>query len=276
MLSNWQALRLYLARKALDPGALAVFGTVWLIYSGIRALANEYGLADSSQEVLQIDRWLGAGSSPTERLQAAVYVPGDFGWIDYLAFAIHLSYFLVPFGAGIGIWFFSKYRGGSPEFVDYVAGTGVVLFGGVLINFLIPTAPPWLQARVDGDLEIVRLLPLLVADVSGDRLNGIVGADPNSRAAMPSLHVGITALVVLFLGRMRLLLGVVAMVYVVAMALSLMYLGEHYLIDLIVGSLLALLGLYAIRCGWPYQLVARIVPPVRSPAPSLEASQSDD
>lgn len=59
-------------------------------------------------------------------------------------------------------------------------------------------------------------------------------------AAMPSLHAGAALLVALFLWpAVSRLWRVVLLGYAVAMALTLVYTGEHYVVDIVAGWLVA-------------------------------------
>ena len=56
---------------------------------------------------------------------------------------------------------------------------------------------------------------------------------------MPSLHMSITVVVALFMWRYHWLAGVASALYAMAMAFSLVYLGEHYVVDLLAGAAMA-------------------------------------
>ena len=66
--------------------------------------------------------------------------------------------------------------------------------------------------------------------------HGTAGGNPF--AAMPSLHFALTVLVVLALWR-RPKLRAAAVLYLAAMGFTLVYGGEHYVIDLLVGAAVA-------------------------------------
>ncbi len=57
---------------------------------------------------------------------------------------------------------------------------------------------------------------------------------------MPSVHMAVTFVVVLALWRERRALAVIGALYAAAMALALVYLGEHYAVDVLAGVLVAL------------------------------------
>ena len=63
-------------------------------------------------------------------------------------------------------------------------------------------------------------------------------AGGNPFAAMPSLHSALTVLIVLALWRWR-KLRAPAVLYLAAMGFTLVYCGEHYVIDLLVGAAVA-------------------------------------
>jgi membrane-associated phospholipid phosphatase len=64
---------------------------------------------------------------------------------------------------------------------------------------------------------------------------------PNAVAAMPSLHMGVTFAVYLFARDVNRRIARVLLIYSVLMGFSLVYLGEHYAIDVIVGAACALI-----------------------------------
>jgi membrane-associated phospholipid phosphatase len=69
----------------------------------------------------------------------------------------------------------------------------------------------------------------------------------NPVAAMPSLHAAIPMMLALFFWtRVRWWLRVVLVVYVLAMGLTLVYAGEHYVIDVLVGWLYAAISVFAV------------------------------
>src|SRR3989304_10550594 len=57
----------------------------------------------------------------------------------------------------------------------------------------------------------------------------------NPVAAMPSLHMAISVVVLLIAMRVNWTLGAIALLYNGGMAFSLIYLGEHYLVDILAG-----------------------------------------
>jgi hypothetical protein len=108
-------------------------------------------------------------------------------------------------------------------------------------SLVFPAAPPWLATQNGylGELsrvlgQTINFLPERV-DVPSlyNQLN------PNPVAAIPSLHAAYPLLVLLFALRFFGRRALVAGVYVLAVWLALIYLGEHYAIDVFLGAVYA-------------------------------------
>ena len=113
------------------------------------------------------------------------------------------------------------------------------MFGlSALVHMLLPTAPPWLAAKVGTMGPMARVLE----DQSGNIAPGAYAAGTavagNPVAAMPSVHVAWTTLACLvFPGRRKW-----RWLYPMGMTLALMYLGEHFLVDGLAGAAIGLLA----------------------------------
>jgi membrane-associated phospholipid phosphatase len=124
---------------------------------------------------------------------------------------------------------------------------------GALFYWAIPTAPPW-WASAQGRLEDARTVhvrrmmieygPEFWGDLWGP-LYDVLGGNP--LAAMPSLHFASSLMGAHLLSEVDPYAGAVGWTYVVALGLALVYLGEHYLIDLIAGAAFT----EAVRAGAP-------------------------
>lgn len=185
---------------------------------------------------LDADRWL-FGEVPSISLQHAFHDPGVAHWYDFAAFAVYLSHFFVTLAVLAILWKVSHRR--FREYRTLVVALATVGFAAYV---LFPAAPPWLAAY-EGHIEAV---PRAIAGMWTE-----VGIAPaaalfenrgefyNQEAAVPSLHAAYPMLLLLFFwgaGRWaRIGLGA----YVVAMALTLVYTGEHYVSDVLAGWLAA-------------------------------------
>jgi membrane-associated phospholipid phosphatase len=216
-------------------GAWALYFVGFAVFAYARGLADETGLRAGFGYAIDLERGVFGGEVPTLLLQRALYTPGSGGVLDGAAVAVHLSYFVVPHGLALLLWMTRR-----AKFGRYALELLGAAYLGLAASFLLPTAPPWLAGQ-SGHLPFVHRL---VHDV----LNGvdpslyrqgydIVGT--NAVAAMPSLHMAMTAIVVVGAWRLGRAFGLVATAYAIAMAFSLVYTGEHYGVDVLAGVVTA-------------------------------------
>jgi membrane-associated phospholipid phosphatase len=117
----------------------------------------------------------------------------------------------------------------------------------------IPTAPPWWAAargRFDDGrpLRVRRMMIEYGSQFWGDRwgaLYDVLGGNP--LAAMPSLHFATSLMAAHLLSEVGPVAGAVGWAYAATLGLALVYLGEHYAVDLIGGAALAA----GVRTGVP-------------------------
>jgi membrane-associated phospholipid phosphatase len=216
--------------------AFLPYGLVWLVFSFLRSLADETSVPLRTDQVTAIERALFFGETPTIWLQEHLFEPGVIHWYDYATTFVHWSYFFVPHIAAILIW-----RKSPALYNRYLLATMITLFVGLLVYFLSPAAPPWLTADAAPQTDIFRVMVSVGRSINSslfDRTYGVLG-DPNPVAAMPSLHEAITFMLFWFARHHSRWLATLAFLYALAMAFALVYTGEHYVLDVLVGSAIA-------------------------------------
>lgn len=209
----------------------ALYTIAFVVFAHLRTLADEAGLGVHYSYVAEIDGAL-FGEVPSLWLQRHLYVPGTLGAVDVAAVAVYASYFLVPHLVAFGLW-----RRNLDAFRRYAIQIVATCYAGLAVAFAAPTAPPWLAGQVGELPYVARVVKDVVSDDAHRRGYEIVGANPV--AAMPSLHMALTVVIVFAAWRLSRAAGIVAGVYAVAMGLSLVYLGEHYVVDIAAGALTA-------------------------------------
>ncbi|CAN5366774.1 hypothetical protein BH23CHL1_BH23CHL1_27030 [soil metagenome] len=249
----------FLLAGAILAEPLARYATAWLAFSLLRGIADDAGLPDRGGLFASADSWIGFGVTPTERLQNLLYTSGQLGIIDQAAIWIHASYYFVPHLIAIGIWWSCR-KNGMQLFDTYLRATIAVMAAGVLLYVLLPTSPPWLESNGSSQLDVTRIVHAANSNptVSREQIYTIF-TDPNPIAAMPSLHTAITVLAAWALWRRNRPLGMLAAVYAMAMGLALVYLGEHYVIDVLAGA--ALTGIVVVIIQRRDVPVGRLLPP---------------
>jgi hypothetical protein len=137
-------------------------------------------------------------------------------------------------------------------FPQFLIALLLVSYLGLAVYALLPTAPPWLAAQ-EGHIEGVEKATRQIADrlAPGRYEAGATLAGSNEVAAMPSLHFAVPVLIALVALRTSRWAGRLALAYVAAMAFTLVYLGEHYVVDEIAGLGIAAIAWMITRRLWP-------------------------
>jgi membrane-associated phospholipid phosphatase len=196
---------------------------------------------------IDIDRALGLGELPTLRLQRALaLIDPDDGlprWrtLDKALVWAHWVWFAVPHGALAYILI------RQPEqFTRAAVMTYAVFDLGASVYWIAPTAPPWYAASVEGreshGAEDVRRMMVEYGEQfwrdGWGPLYSVLGGNP--LAAMPSLHFATSLMATLLLAEVGPVAGALGASYTAALGFALVYLGEHYAIDLLAGAALTI------------------------------------
>lgn len=178
--------------------------------------------------------WLTGGPVPTLWLQEHMYDPDRVHWWDMLASWVYFSHFVLAIGVALVLWLRDRSR-----WAAFMRRWLVLCAAGLVTYFLYPAAPPWWAYEHDYLPEVVRLSTRGWAEIG---LHGAFNAlnagqlASNPVAAMPSLHTGWSLLVVaFFLPAVRRRWWPLLLSYPLAMTFTLVYTGEHYVVDVLVG-----------------------------------------
>jgi hypothetical protein len=197
---------------------------------------------------VKIDRAIGGGTTPTLRLQRLLGHPGRFRpWEKVLVWS-HWLWFLFPHGTVAYLLL------RHPERFPRGAAQIYATFDLGLIGYWgLPTAPPWYAAKeglMDDGLtpELRRMMVEYGEEFWGSGwgpLYGVLGGNP--LAAMPSLHFATSVMAAHLLAETGPVAGTIGWAYAGTLGVALVYLGEHYVVDLAAGLGLA----EGIRRGTP-------------------------
>ena len=189
---------------------------------------------------VRVDKALGRGTTPTLRLQRAFGTPGRFARWEKLLVWSHWLWFAFPHGTVLYVLI--RHRDRFPRAAAQVYSTFDI---GVIGYWVIPTAPPWYAAERglmdDGRTPEVRRMMVEYGEQfwkSGwAPLYGLLGGNP--LAAMPSLHFATSVTAAHVLSDTGKVAGVLGWTYAATLGVALVYLGEHYVVDLAAGAVLA-------------------------------------
>ena len=186
---------------------------------------------------IRADRLIGGGALPNVRLQRALAGLGRRNVIDRFLSWVHWSWFIEPHAALA--WILAR----DPEhFARSARQMSAVYDLGCVVYAAAPTAPPWWASREGYTDEKVRRIMEEVGEEEWGRLWPVLydtlGGNP--WAAMPSLHFATSLMAALLLAEAGPSTPPPAGRTPGALGFALVYLGEHYVIDLLVGAAIVL------------------------------------
>jgi hypothetical protein len=173
--------------------------------------------------------------------------------------AEYLFHFAAPLVAGFWLWW--RHR---EWFSTFVTAYFLVMAVGFIVYLLFPEMPPWLAAR-QGLLPHVQRTVVDTLQQLGGFGQFYAGADPEPNAAMPSLHVSVPmaiACTIVAVRGTRRWSSWVWMLYPLTLSFGVLYLGEHYVADTVVGIVLgaAAFGIAMMARNWGAQSTPRTAP----------------
>ena len=187
--------------------------------------------------MIDIDRALFLGSLPPEFVQSWFWT-GHVRVFDWVIGSFNKVHFFVPPTLLFLIWLDRR-----PHFVRCATAIVITSFIGAAIFLLFPAAPPWLASQ-HGLIHVVPINSLQDASNGLPKGSSFIASQipRNPVAAVPSLHSAYALLTVMIAWTWRRRVGYAFLVYPIVMWFSIIYLGDHYVADIIAGVAVALIG----------------------------------
>ena len=206
------------------------------VYDLSRGVADKLGMPVHVTEPLAAEKWLFNGTVPTSFLQDHFYDPDAIRWYDTVVSLVYFSHFFVVWIVAAVLYIRSR-----DAWVPWARRILMLSYAGLVTYVLYPAAPPWYAAN-SGLIPGVDRIATRGWDNLGLHGAGAIitrgQAQANLVAAIPSLHAAFTAMLTAFVWPKLGKVGRVLMViYTLAMAVSLVYGGEHYVVDVLIGYL---------------------------------------
>jgi hypothetical protein len=202
---------------------------------------------------IQADRFVFGGQTPTVTLQRWLW-HGHVRWYDVGCWAVYMThFFFAPVLAAV-LWKVDRRR-----FRRFALLVLALSFAALLTYALFPAAPPWLASQKHLIAHIARVIPAVWRALPFRGLGRLSESGyhySNSVAAVPSLHAGLSLLVAITVWprRGRRWLRPIVAAYPLAMAFVVVYAGEHYVFDVVLGWMytgVIVLGVEACSKGLP-------------------------
>jgi membrane-associated phospholipid phosphatase len=246
---------LFLALPAASGDAVSVrwrWGW-WCVYAaGFVAFAILRSFADDGQTVhyhypIRFGDGLFGTPAPAY-LQHLFPDPSRHNPFTLLMVATYVSYFIIPIAIALYLG-----RRRPDRFPRYVVAVSIMFVVGLIAYRLVPTAPPWMASRDGYAPPIYRVTSLIFHPDTYSQGLHLIGS--NDVGAMPSIHVAETWLAIFaiwFHSRWTRILGAI---YGCMMMFAVVYLGEHWVVDVIAGFSLSCAIWYGTRAlaplKWP-------------------------
>jgi membrane-associated phospholipid phosphatase len=247
------------------------FGAVLLFFHYSNGLRKLVGTRTHSVLQIRFDEFFFGKPLLTVHLQTLFAQTAKVRLWEYLLFGTYLTYFFLAIVVAGLLWRFAY-----PRFREFRAQFVVLTAAGCATYVVYPANPPWIASQQLHLLPFIHRVVYEVWNKVGLHTAGALvergSAFENPTAAVPSLHAAVTMLVCLFFWPIaRPWARALLVVYVLAMAFTLVYSGEHYVFDIVTGWIYAA----AVVAGARYlkrrreRLAATVIAPPAEPEPVI-------
>jgi membrane-associated phospholipid phosphatase len=179
------------------------------------------------------DRVIGLGRLPNVRLQHGLARLRSVGTLNRFLTWAHWLWFLEPYAALVYI--LVRHPDQFPRAARRLAAVFDI---GCAVYFVVPTAPPWWASEQGHTGEEVRRIMVEVGEETWKSawpgMYSALGGNP--WAAMPSLHFATSVTAAISLAETGRSAGTAGWAYALTLGFALVYLGEHYVTDLLAGA----------------------------------------
>jgi membrane-associated phospholipid phosphatase len=236
------------------------FAAIFLAWESMRGLADDLGTTVHSDDIIAIERFFFFGRIPSEDLQAALHVAGRISVIDLATTFLYVAHFALPLVVAFSFWVAERRL-----FYRYLLALMLMSFAAFLCYLLIPVAPPRFAGAFGESLAVRDIAretfeQLHFAPVTTWLYGSISG---NQVAAMPSLHSAYPLLAFLFVRHRWPRVSWILLAWSAAIWFSVVYLGHHYVIDVVAGMAFAVGAYWALQSPALSRLASRLASPIR-------------
>jgi len=229
---------------------------LFVLYDYSRQLSTWLGIGTHKSLQINFDELLFGKPLLTLRLQHWLGQTKAVRPWEYGLFGVYMTHFFLALVIAAFLWRFAY-----PRFRQFRAQLVTLFTLGFVTYVLYPSDPPWLVSQKLHQLPTIYRAVFEVWGTVGLHSAGSIVEHGNELgnqlAAVPSMHAAVSLFICLFFWRgARPWLRAILVLYVLAMAFTLVYGGEHYVFDIVVGWLYAV----AVVAG------ARVLERARAPA----------
>ncbi len=219
----------------------SIIVALYFAYDYSRGIADQLGMPVHYTGPRNLDRFLFVGTDPNVWMQRRFFEAGAVRWYDVAGSLIYMTHFIFPVAPLLVLWLRNR-----EQWVRYIRRLALTFSIAVTGFILYPAAPPWLASQNQYISPISRItgrgwthLHMSTVSKVWDRGAAVL----NGVAAMPSLHAGLNLLVALWLAQGKPRWAQCALMLMpISMALTLVYFGEHWVVDCLFGWLVVIVA----------------------------------
>ncbi len=210
-----------------------LFITVILTYEALQGLTGALLSSGGVVSLGGLDRML-VGFDFTPVFQS-VFASNTATLVSTFFYGLHV--FLIVIAITL-FWFESR-----EVYFGYTYSMILTSYLALITFVILPSAPPWFVGAAKDLLTVGnRMLPAALQSVQGALLSG----ESDIFAAFPSLHAAYATLFSFFMFKLDRRYGLASLPVAVGVYFSIIYLGQHYLVDLLAGIAYAVASAYLV------------------------------
>ncbi len=238
-----------------------VFLLVVVLWQQTGPVAQWAGFPLHMADLINADRWLASpflhGQLPQVWLQQRLYhqgsfhpasVPGTFyripqwRWYDIVSAVLYGLHFPEPLVVGFVVWLRDR-----ALFRRFAAAFLLLAAMSFVIYIIYPAVPPWMAAKTYRATPYVYKIfddfnYAVQQKLFGHQYFTLLNVSYNRVAAMPSLHAAFPVLSALYLYKACGRWGLLMLAYAAFMWFAVVYMGEHWVVDVLVGLVCAVVA----------------------------------
>jgi len=217
---------------------LIPFFAILFVYESFRSVADNINTRVEYLWMPDVDKIFFGGTLPTITLQKALWM-GNLSWIDYLFYIPYMLHFVLP--VALVVYVLIKI---PKKYLQVVIGFLLAALICFVVYILFPAAPPWMASNLGYIDPLHRISVDIWSSFGINDFNKVYSnLSPNAVAAVPSLHAAWATLLALYVTTLfKSRIRYFVWIYPLLIYIGTVYLGEHYVIDVLLGIIVAIVS----------------------------------
>jgi membrane-associated phospholipid phosphatase len=241
-------------------------------YDYARSIADTTGFAPHLSPQLKVETTLFGTPIPTVWLQRHLYHPPDAAWYDYGVWGVYLTHFFGTLTLAAILW-----RYAHPLFKRWRTLVIGLSTAGFVTYVLYPAVPPWLASDTGKISHVEKIKDQMFVHTGTKAIPSAIEKNwVDKVAAVPSLHSAFPLMMALLFWHRGWRWRVPFLLYALAMAFTLVYTAEHFVVDILLGWAYALIVYFSATRFWRWRdarAAERAHAPPAQPPPRARAAE---